>query len=545
MADYAGDYVEDYDNLNIKFTTKNSSGVPTTLSGSPVISVYKSNSAAQSTSGVTLSVDFDGIVGLNNVNIDLSAHPFYETGEDYSAVITTGTVGGDSRVGEVVGSLSIENRSSPSVATIVSGVWDEVLTSGSYNIVNSAGRRIRELEVGTVLHAGSTQSGSTSSVVVIANSASNQDDFFLHQLFIIDGESRLCVAYDGASRSLTVDKPLLNGAPSNNTPYEISTIGPVFAAAMRFGYTNDTVFINTITGQSGAVHEINGIQDNPSDNIADATTVAAAHSPPIEKFDFAPGSTVTPTQTYSNWQWLGRAATINFNNQQYPNNTFERHFYTGVISASTASQYRMLVGQVTAAGMTTPLEAIHSGITYLGNVTFNATGDFNSILGRSDGQTFDMNAGISTGSAIFSSHTGNIVIDNLTGSQVVEFYGKGQVTLTASCTGGSVIHGGDVLVINNGSSTVSGLTIESISTDIAGLNDITVAEILESALTENYAADGAAPTLTQAILLALQHLSESSVIGTTKTVRELDGSTTAATFTLNDATNPTSITRST
>lgn len=69
------------------------------------------------------------------------------------------------------------------------------------------------------------------------------------------------------------------------------------------------------------------------------------------------------------------------------------------------------------------------------------------------------------------------------------------------------------------------------------------ASVLTTAMTEAYATDGAAPTLTEAVLLTLQHLSESSISGTTKTVKKLDGSTTAATFTLDDATTPTAITR--
>lgn len=86
---------------------------------------------------------------------------------------------------------------------------------------------------------------------------------------------------------------------------------------------------------------------------------------------------------------------------------------------------------------------------------------------------------------------------------------------------------------------------DEISGLIAALNDISATDILATALTESYAADGAAPTLTQAVLLALQHLSESSITDTTKTVKQLDGSTTAATFTLDDAISPTSITRAT
>jgi len=106
---YIGDYAEDYADLNFKFTTRNINAQPDTLTAG-AISVYKSNNTTQSVAGVTLTADFDGVTGLNNVKIDLSADAFYETGEDYSCVLTAGTVDGDSAVGEVVASFSIQNR---------------------------------------------------------------------------------------------------------------------------------------------------------------------------------------------------------------------------------------------------------------------------------------------------------------------------------------------------------------------------------------------------------------------------------------------------
>lgn len=71
------------------------------------------------------------------------------------------------------------------------------------------------------------------------------------------------------------------------------------------------------------------------------------------------------------------------------------------------------------------------------------------------------------------------------------------------------------------------------------------AAVLTTAMTESYAADGVAPTLAQAVFLIQQGIGEAAISGTTKTVKKLDGSTTAATFTLDDASNPTSITRAT
>lgn len=105
--------------LDTKFTTvAASTGAPTTLSGSPAISVYKTNSTTESTSGITLTADFDSVTGLNHVRIDTSSDgTFYAAGGDFQIVITTGTVGGTSAVGYVVGEFSINNRTALRPAT--------------------------------------------------------------------------------------------------------------------------------------------------------------------------------------------------------------------------------------------------------------------------------------------------------------------------------------------------------------------------------------------------------------------------------------------
>jgi hypothetical protein len=66
-----------------------------------------------------------------------------------------------------------------------------------------------------------------------------------------------------------------------------------------------------------------------------------------------------------------------------------------------------------------------------------------------------------------------------------------------------------------------------------------------SALTEAYPAKNGALTLATALYNILQHLEEASIAGTTKTVKKRDQSTPAETLTLDDPTNPTSITRAT
>lgn len=99
------------DTFDMKFTTTAAStGAPTTLSGSPVISAYPGNSTTELTAGITLTVDFDARTGLNNVRVVATAGNGYAAGTNYQLVITTGTVGGTSAVGYVVGEFSIENR---------------------------------------------------------------------------------------------------------------------------------------------------------------------------------------------------------------------------------------------------------------------------------------------------------------------------------------------------------------------------------------------------------------------------------------------------
>lgn len=108
---YLGDYTEDFATLNFKFTSRQfSTGAPFTLGGTPVLSVYIANSTTQITTGITLTVDFDTVTGLNHVLIDLSSSASYAIGTDYQVVITTGTVDSISVVGETVATFSIENR---------------------------------------------------------------------------------------------------------------------------------------------------------------------------------------------------------------------------------------------------------------------------------------------------------------------------------------------------------------------------------------------------------------------------------------------------
>lgn len=97
--------------LDVKFCTVNASGAPTQLAGTPAVSAYPGNSTTQLTAGITLTVDFDGVTGLNHCRVVATSGNGYAAATDYILVLTAGTVGGVSVVGYVIGHVSIENRS--------------------------------------------------------------------------------------------------------------------------------------------------------------------------------------------------------------------------------------------------------------------------------------------------------------------------------------------------------------------------------------------------------------------------------------------------
>ena len=109
---YQGDLIEDQV-LYFAFTSRDTDGVPYTLAGTPSLAVYKSGGTTPTAAGVSLAVDFGAVTGLNMVEIATAANEFYAAEADYTVVIAAGTVNGNSVVGEIVGSFSIENRYQP------------------------------------------------------------------------------------------------------------------------------------------------------------------------------------------------------------------------------------------------------------------------------------------------------------------------------------------------------------------------------------------------------------------------------------------------
>jgi hypothetical protein len=98
----------------------------------------------------------------------------------------------------------------PTSATIASDVWDEVLTSPAHNVISSAGRRLRELEDGLIIHSGLAQDGDNNFIQLDA-SASPSNETYLNMIVTIiagggAGQSRRISSYNGISKRADVSQ---------------------------------------------------------------------------------------------------------------------------------------------------------------------------------------------------------------------------------------------------------------------------------------------------------------------------------------------------
>jgi len=106
--------------INYKFTTRNTGSIPTLFSGG-ALTIYKGSGLENTTTGVTLTTNFNSVTGLNHVNINLAtASSFFTTGSDYQIVVLSGSVGDISVVGEAIDTFSMEGRSS--VLNTINGI---------------------------------------------------------------------------------------------------------------------------------------------------------------------------------------------------------------------------------------------------------------------------------------------------------------------------------------------------------------------------------------------------------------------------------------
>jgi len=460
------------------------------------------------TAGRTLDVASTGEAGLDFGNV---------TGTLSGGQLAAGVFGAGAITAAAVatGAIDADALAADAVAEIADGVWDEVLTGATHNVVSSAGRRLRSLQDNGVY----------------------------------------------ALAAVWVDE--VNGTSTGTTDFEDATV------------------------------------TNRATDFDNAQTVAASVG--LNRIYVANGNSITLTATINNFQ-IGIPSgnwSLALGGQDIGGSDVYDAFISGIATGTIPHFHNC---RVATAGVTVPPCVMYS-TGWAGTVTAGSAGDFDFIdcfseIPGSSAPTLDLGAAVGASNVSFRRWSGGLTLNNVATGDVVSVDVVSGGTITVNGTGGTVVVRGLCNVVDGSSGSVSitqtsvvnmtkinaeadtaisdaslatAAALATAQTDLdtltgadgatlatsqpnyapataaalADLNDVSVADILTTQMAESYNADGAAPTLSQALHLLIAYLTERSVSGTTVTAKKLDGSTTAATFTLDSDTAPTSVTRAT
>jgi hypothetical protein len=118
--------------FDIKFNTRTTADPPVliTFAGTPAVEIYEDNSTTQITGATTLTVDFDGVTGLHNLRIAATAANGFEAGKSYAVVVSSGTVDGNSVVGETLFNFTIGRSAAKATADAIKAKTDSLSFNG-------------------------------------------------------------------------------------------------------------------------------------------------------------------------------------------------------------------------------------------------------------------------------------------------------------------------------------------------------------------------------------------------------------------------------
>ena len=527
--------------IYFKFTTyRPSTGAPFTLAGTPALSVYKDASTTQTTTGVTLTADFDSVTGLNHVAIDTS-DAFYAAGSFFDVVITTGTVDSVSAVGTVVGRFTL--RKTACLKPTTAGRSLDVSSGGEAGIdfanigsptttVNLSGTTI------STTQAITSVSGSVGSVTGAVGSVTGN----------VGGN----VVGSVASVTGAVGSISTGGITSASF-----AAGAIDAAAMN------------VTGSEFTAIPWNSAWDTEvQSEVQDA--LEANHLDHLLAVAYDPASPV------------GVADSL-FNDLVEDNGTGTTRFTTVALEQAPAgggggggtdwttderTAIRAILGIPSSGATPTDpttgiLDTIRDLVVTVDTVADRIevdTQDIQSRLpaalvgGRIDASVGAMASGVLTAAALATDAVGEIADgvwdEPYSGHTTAGTYGgriprsqnsNVEVQITGSGHAAADIHELQPAVIDHTHFAAGAIDANALAASAA--SEIATAAYTGQ-MTESYRAAGVAPTLAQAMFELIAQMGDRDIVGQTLTLHKLDG-TAAKTFTLNDANNPTSITEAT
>ncbi len=542
--------------FDLKFTSRAfSTGIPTTLAGTPAVEIYEDNGTTQITAAETLTVDFDSVTGLNNLRIAATAANGFEVGKSYSAVISAGTVDSVSAVGETVYNFRILTL-------------QEILPR--YSGPRGPGVYLNDGAANTNTVNG-TDGTINNPVSTIAAAKTLADSMSIDRVYLVN------------DADITLAATMVD--------YEFVGIGEVTANIINLGsqdVSNSAFYNLCIEGTQGGSGRLQANNCSLRDPGAGATTlhILAKDCGILDQIEVDTSSDNVFDQCYS--LVAGTASPIIIATGASGTISI-RHFSGGIEFQSLSASHNIsletdgqvifdatcnvnasvsLRGNMTITDNTAGMTSLTTGAVYDKRSDIAAilvdTADMQPKLGTPAG------ADISADIAVIDANVDQLetaVITNAAGVDISADVAamKAETALIVADTNElqtDWVNGGrlDLILDTIATDTTTDIpaqitALNDISaadvwaaatrTLTAGtnLNDISVADILTTQMTESYAANTVAPTLAQALFAQQQMLMSFAISGTSYTVKKLDNSTTAFVVTLNDGTSPTGASR--
>ena len=343
-----GDY-ELEDTVYVPFTTRAfATGIPTALVSGEV-QVYEDASVTQITAAETLTVSIDSVVGFNMCSVAATAANGFETGKSYTCILSAGTVGGVSVVGEVVGQFTIEasaavakvataqtdldtitgaagviiDDSAANDTTISAAVWDEDATG--HQTTGTFGKAIGDpaANTETIYDAVITDAVGINVAADVISAAGTIGDVEvdtqdLQTQIGTAGAGLTDITLNAASIDLIWDE-VLTGATHNIA----NSAGRRLRNLQDFGvYEGGYIWVDTVNGTAGTTDFESGTVNNPVDTIADAYTLQASIG--LLGFHVLPASSITLAASSAGFGFTGANYSLDFGSQDITGSTFLR-----------------------------------------------------------------------------------------------------------------------------------------------------------------------------------------------------------------------------
>ena len=314
-------------------------------------------------------------------------------------------------------------------------------------------------------------------------------------------------------------------------------------------YEGASVWIDTVNGTAGTDDYENGTVNNPSNNIADATTIA--NSVGLSRFKVAPASSFTLATGYTGFSFSSEGMwTLALGGQALNSTTIVHAEVSGTCTSADEPMFDCCgIGTVTLPACFVRNSRLESDITLTGAGTYHFEGCMSAVAGTAS-PSLDFGSAVGSTNVNFRHYSGGIEVRNMgqLGTDNMSLEGNGALTINANCTGGTIAVRGNFKITDNSGGAVTIVkdddtsNIESILADTS-TDGVVIStaqaqaladEVLKRSVTNTQ--DSADAHSLAAIILGILESSRSS---TTWTIKKTTGSTfTTKTLTLDEDAEP-------